>query len=137
MEDRVPIFRNGPYFMGPQGLYLNKWTPNFDPSQDVPFVVPVWVRLPHLPLHCWNLESLEIIGNKLGKYIDRAERKDQYACARICVEVDLEIGLPEAIQLIVAKWSYIQELDYEQIPFKCWFCHGYGNFARNCKKRLE
>ena len=115
--------------MGPRGLYLNKWTPDFDPTQDVPSVVPVWVRLPHLLLHYWNSESLETIGNKLGKYIDRAECKDQYSCARICVEVDLETRLPKAINLTVAGWSHIQELDYEQIPFKCRFCHGYGNFA--------
>ena len=108
---------------------MNKWTPDFDPSQDVPLVVPVWVRLPHLPLHCWNLESLEIIGNKLGEFIDRDERKDRFYCARICVEVDLEIGLPEAIQLIVVERSYLQVLDYEQIPFKCRFCHGYGHFS--------
>ena len=101
-EDRDLIFRNGPYFMGPQGLYLNKWTPDFDPSQDIPSAVPEWERLPFLPLHYWNTESLVIIGNKLDKYIDRAERKDQFFCARICVEVDLEIGLPEAIQLTVA-----------------------------------
>ena len=67
--------------------------------------------------------------NKLGKYIDQIERKEQYLCARICVEVDLEIGLPEAINLIVAQWSNIQKLDYKQIPFKCRFCHGYGHFA--------
>ena len=30
--DRDLIFRNGPYFMGPQGLYLNKWSPDFDPN---------------------------------------------------------------------------------------------------------
>ena len=51
-EDRSPIFRNRPYFLGPQGLYLNKWSPDFDPSQDVPTAVHVWVCLPHLPLHC-------------------------------------------------------------------------------------
>lgn len=62
---------------------------------------------------------METIGNKLGKYIDRAERSEQYSCAKICVEVDLEIGLPEAIKLTVVGWSHIQELDYEQLPFKC------------------
>ena len=123
--------------MGPRGLYLNKWTLDFDPTQDVPSVVPVWVRLPRLPLHCWNSESLEAIENTLGKYIDRVERKEQYSCARICVKVDLEIGFPEAIRINVADWSHIQELDYEQIPFKCRFCHEYGHFARNCKKKTE
>ena len=80
-EDRDLIFRNEPHFMGPQGLYLNKWTLDFDLNQDVPSVVLVWVRLSHLPLHCWNSQSLEAIGNTLGKYIDRAERRDQYTCA--------------------------------------------------------
>jgi hypothetical protein len=105
--------------------------------QDVPSVVPVWVRLPHLPLHCWYLKSLEFIGNTLGKYIDRADRKEQYSCATICVEFDLEVGLPKSIQLKVADWSYIQELDYEQLPFKCKYCHGYGHFTRHCKKKVE
>jgi hypothetical protein len=64
-------------------------------------------------LHCWNPKSLEAIGNTLGKYIDKEDKKEQYSCARICVEVDLEVGLPEAIQLKIADWSSIQELDYE------------------------
>ena len=121
--------------MGPKGLYLNKWSPDFDPTQDVPSVVPVWLRLPHLPLHYWDLKSLESIGNTLGKYIDKADKKDQYSCARICVEVDLEVGLPEAIQLKVADWSHIQKLDYKQLPFKCRYFDGYGHFVRHCKKK--
>ena len=64
--DKELIFRNGPYFMGPQGLYLNKWSPDFDPTQDVPTVIPVWVRLPHLFLHCWNPKSLEVKEILLG-----------------------------------------------------------------------
>ena len=123
--------------MGPQGLYLNKWFPDFDLNEDVPSTVPIWVRLSQLPLHCWNLGALEAIGNILGKYIDRVDRRDQYTCAKICVEVDLEVGLPEAINLTIADWTYVQELDYEQLPFKCRFCHGYGHFARSCKKKVE
>jgi len=102
LEYKNLIFRNRPYFMGPQGLYLKKWSPYFDPMQDAPSTVLVWVRLPHLPLHCWNPKSLEAIGNTLGKYINKYDRKEQHSCARICVEVDLEVGLPEAIQIKVA-----------------------------------
>ena len=42
-EDKDLIFRNGPYFMDMRGLYLNKWTLDFDPELDIPNVVPVWV----------------------------------------------------------------------------------------------
>ena len=51
--------------------------------------------------------------------------------------MDLEVGLPEAINLIVEDWSHVQELDYEQLPFKCRHCHGYGHFSRSCKKKLS
>ena len=51
-EEKELIFRNRPYFMGPQGLYLNSWMPYFDPKVDIPKAVPVRVRLPNLPMHC-------------------------------------------------------------------------------------
>jgi hypothetical protein len=134
--DRDLIFRNGLYFMGTRGMYLNKWTPDFSPENDIPSVVPVWVRLPFLPLHCWNDETIKNIGNALGRFIDRAEPRDGLqSCARLCVEVDLEKGLPEAIQLILDGWSYIQMVDYEQLPFKCKYCHEYGHLPKTALRR--
>jgi hypothetical protein len=38
-EDRDLIFRSGPYFMGAHGMYLNKWTPDFSPENDIPSTV--------------------------------------------------------------------------------------------------
>jgi hypothetical protein len=133
-EDRDLVFRNGPYFMGTQGLYLNKWTPDFNPLVDTPKEVSVWVRLPNLPMHCWDFESLQRIGNGVGRFIDKADNKGQYTCARICVEVDLEAGLPEAVKLTVGSWTHYQKLDYEHLPFKCRNCQEHGHFQRNCPK---
>ena len=120
--------------MGTQGLYLNRWTPDFDPSVDLPKEVPVWVRLPNLPVHCWNYESLQDIGNGIGKFVDKADNKSSYSCARICVEVNLEAGLPEAVKLKLGSWSRYQKLDYEHLPFKCRTCQEHGHFQRNCPK---
>jgi hypothetical protein len=136
-EDCDLVFRSGPYFMGSRGLFLAPWTLDFNPEAEIT-AAPVWVRLPHLPLHLWGKSSLKDIGNKLGRFLDRAEPKgDQFTCARICVEVNLEKGLPEAIKLSLGDWCHIQELDYEQIPFKCLRCHDYGHFARSCPKASE
>ena len=95
----------------------------------------VWVHLPHLPLHCWNDESLEAIGNALGKYIDKAYPKEPlFSCARIYVEVDLEKGLPEEVNLFMDGWEYLQKVDYEQLPFKCRKCHEYRHFVKSFPK---
>eukprot|EP00253_Pinus_taeda_P022174 PITA_22174 len=102
---------------------------------DVPNAVPVWVRLPHLSLHCWGDESVKAIGNAVSKFIDRFEPKENmHACARICVEVDLGKGLPEAIKIKVDQWTHIQQVDYEKLPFKCKVCHEYGHFVNRCSK---
>jgi hypothetical protein len=70
------VFKSGPCFMGSRGLYLNRWTPDFSPKNDIPSAVPFWVRLPLLPLHCRNDETIRNIGNTMGKYIDRAYPKE-------------------------------------------------------------
>jgi hypothetical protein len=135
--DRDLVFRSGPYFMGSKGLFLAPWTLHFNPGAEIT-TAPVWVRLPHLPLHLRGISSLEDIGNKLGRFLDRAEPKgEQFTCARICVEVNLEKGLSDAIKLSLGEWCHIQELDYEQIPFKCLRCHAYGHFAKSCPKISE
>ena len=103
--------------MGPQGLYLNRWDPKFDPAINVPKAVLVSVQLPNLPIHCWTTSSLQAIRKKLGTYIDKSHPKDNYCCACICVEVDLEAGLPEVIKLVIGEWHHFQKLDYEQLPF--------------------
>lgn len=94
--------------MDTRGLYLNRWTPEFDPKMDVPSAVPIWVRLSHLPLHCWGDDSVKSKGNAVGKYIDQCEpNENMHACTRICVEVDLGRGLPEAIKIKVDLWTHI------------------------------
>ena len=105
--------------MEPRGLYLNRWSLYFDLEKDVPSTVLVQVRLPHLPLHSWNDEALQAIGNTLGKYIDKEDPKGRlFSCTRIGVEVDLEKGLPEALNLFMDGWEHLQKVDYEQLPLK-------------------
>lgn len=124
--------------MDMQGMYLNRWTPDFDPEMDVPSAVSVWVRLPHIPLHCWGDESVMAIENEVGKYIDRCEPKEKmHACARICVEVDLGKGLPQEVKIKVDQWTHIRQLEYEKIPFKCKLCYAYGHFANRFPKKQE
>lgn len=82
--------------------------------------MPVWVRLPNLPLPYWHHIVLEDIGNLLGRFIKSDnERHDKglFTYARICVEIDLNKGLPERIQLKHESLIWTQGLDYENTAF--------------------
>jgi hypothetical protein len=134
-EDRDLIFRSGQYFLGARGLYLNKWSLDFNPENDIPSAVPMWFKLPHFPLHCWRDVSLRCIINTLGKYIDIAEpRENIFSCTRIYVEVELKKGLLKVVMISLDNWKHLQQLDFEQLPFKCKVCHEYKHFAKYCKK---
>ena len=50
------------------------------------------------------------------------------------MEVDLEKGLPEEVNLFMDGCEYLQKFDYEQLPFKCRKCHEYGHFIKSFPK---
>lgn len=49
-QDRDKIDEKGPWFMGTAGLFMRPWISNFDPEKEDPSAIPVWVKLPILPM---------------------------------------------------------------------------------------
>ncbi|KAI9127860.1 hypothetical protein K1719_000853 [Acacia pycnantha] len=92
-EDRDYAYYEGPWMINDHYLLVQRWRPNFNPGRaDCQRKVAVWIRIPDLPLEFCTVESLEIIGNMIGKIIkiDRSTSiYDKGGFARICVEVDL------------------------------------------------
>jgi len=134
-EDCQKVITQGPWFWGRAGLFITPWFPEFDANSMVVTKMPVWVRLPNLPLPFWHHLVLEDIGNLLGTFIKRdPDRNDQglFTYARICVEIDLSKGLPDRIHLQYEKFKWLQVLDYENTAFRCRFCHDTGHLQDTC-----
>jgi len=139
-ESRQCILDSGPWFWDKSGLFLRPWYPSFDPSTAVITSAPVWVRLPNLPLHLWNLSSLEAIGNAIGKFYCRCPETEEYVrttYARICVEMDFSAGFPAEIHLTSKDYVWNQKLDYESVLFRCRSCFETGHLAKNCPKASQ
>ena len=139
-ESRQCILDSGPWFWEKSGLFMKPWNPSFDPSTAVITSAPVWVRLPSLPLHLWNLSSLKAIGNAIGKFYCRCPETEEYArttYARICVEMDFSAGFPAEINLTSKDYVWNQKLDYESVLFRCRSCFETGHLAKNCPKASE
>jgi hypothetical protein len=122
LEDRDKVFEGGPYFHASTRLYMQPWKENFSPEKETLKKVSVWMRLYSLPLYYWLPSTFEAIGNKLEKYIKTVEvtlRGRYTSYARICIETDVSGALLEAICLEFRDEEWIQNIDYEQIPFRC------------------
>ena len=57
-----------------------------------------------------------------------------FSCSRICVEVDLDKGLQEAINLLMEGLNHLHIVYHEKVPLKCKVCHDYRHFEKFCLK---
>jgi hypothetical protein len=100
---------------------LKKWRLAFNPETKYFSLRHLWVMLPGLPLYLWNEGALTAIGNNLGSFI-MIDKKNLEASnrkvARVLVEMDVHLGLPETMEV---EWRGIccqQRLDYLGLPFQ-------------------
>ena len=73
------------------------------------------------------------IGNPIG-ISSQTLGKKVMTFARICVEIDLSRPLPDAIEMCAGSFSWVQQLDYETLPFRCRLCREYGHLQRRCPR---
>jgi hypothetical protein len=118
-------------------LMLKRWRLGFNPSTEFFSHRHVWVLLPGLPLQLWNQQALELIGASIGRFL-RVDSNSLAASdrrmARIYVEIDIQAGLPEILEIDWRNQLITQRLDYLGIPFRCSLCRRTGHLRRDCHK---
>ena len=121
-------------------VLMKPWTPLFDASKERVDIIPIWVKLPALPLHFWDLYHFRRIGDILGTFLEAdlsfLETKEKKV-ARILVNLNIREGLAESIILEWGPDPITQILDYENVPFRCRRCHVYGHPAVSCKLQVR
>lgn len=93
---------SGPFLVGAKGFYIKDCIPNFDPKKEEIENVLVWVRLYKLPRKYWDIETLKMIGNKLGVFLkaDEALEVNEFNMyARICIQWQSIHPLPKYVEL--------------------------------------
>ncbi|KAF3631435.1 hypothetical protein FXO38_26667, partial [Capsicum annuum] len=67
--ERDEVLVSGPYTMASRPIILKAWTNGFNFHDEVLKTIPLWVKLPALPLNCWTNKALSKIGSALGNLI--------------------------------------------------------------------
>lgn len=138
VEDRNDIIYGGPYLFYNKPLILKPWTSDFNFYEEVLKVIPLWVKLPNLPLNCWSSDSLSRIGSILGIPLCSDEcttKQMRISFARLLVEMDITSTLPDHIWIEDANGKpFKQVVLYDWKPAFCKNCNVAGH---NCEQQVS
>ncbi|XP_020703924.1 uncharacterized protein LOC110115130 [Dendrobium catenatum] len=105
------VLNGGAWYVGGFFIGLDKWTPNFSPYSLNGISSPIWVHLPHLPLHCWEETNITRIISSIGTPLlldGNMFRWGRREFARACVRVKLNSKLPSGI--------WVEDLINKEVP---------------------
>ncbi|KAK4726490.1 hypothetical protein R3W88_031407 [Solanum pinnatisectum] len=101
-EERDRVLCSGPHYLLRGPVIIKPWDPDFNFKEEILTIIPLWVKLPNLPLNSWNSVVLSKIGSSLGKplYADECTTQtSRISFARILVEMDITRILPNVINI--------------------------------------
>ncbi|XP_057793175.1 uncharacterized protein LOC131009784 [Salvia miltiorrhiza] len=140
-EDKLNSKRKNSWSLASGTLRIRDWVRNFDPYKEISSICQVWMRIYYLPVEYWTKEIISSIGNSVGvpiKVDGATADGDVGHFARVLVEVDLALPLPDSVHVDCPDQSFYVEIGFEQLPHFCTKCKITGHSLDNCfKKNVE
>lgn len=135
IEDKETVLCLGPYTMNRKPIIIHEWNADFKFGEEVLCMIPLWVRLPNLPINCWGNLTLSRIGSVLGRpiYADECTtRIERISYAQILVEMDVTRTLPNMIKVQDPEGQLVdQEVEYDWKPSYCPKCLKIGHICQD------
>ncbi|KAI0516092.1 hypothetical protein KFK09_008764 [Dendrobium nobile] len=104
---------------------------------------PVWIRLPNLPLQCWDEVNICRIASLVGKPYLLDGNMFQWSIrefARVCVRIPLDMRLPQGVWVKGSAGEFYQKVEYEGVSKICTECGTIGHSLKECgelKQKVE
>ncbi|KAL0462805.1 UNVERIFIED_CONTAM: hypothetical protein Slati_0168100 [Sesamum latifolium] len=113
-DDFSRLWLHGEWMFDMFHMRVFKWSPNFNPQIESS-IPPVWIRLPGLPVHLFEKNTLFTFAPKIGKPLRMDEPTADMSrpdLARVCVEIDLTAPMVQAVHLQINGKTYRQQVVY-------------------------
>ncbi|XP_058742592.1 uncharacterized protein LOC131615107 [Vicia villosa] len=138
-DDLDAVAMKGPYTIRTMSLVLKTWRPDFNPKDDMVRTLPIWVKLPQLPLHLWGERSLNKIASAIGAPLVTDEcttHKLRVSYARMLIEVDITQKMLDEITITYNEGKKRkQAFEYEWRPYFCERCQKIGHRCEQERKQ--
>ncbi|KAI0493871.1 hypothetical protein KFK09_023997 [Dendrobium nobile] len=115
---------------------MEKWSLDFSTLSLKGLTSPIWIRMPHLPLQCWDEVNVACIASSVGKPLMMDGNMFQWGrreFARVCVRVRLDQCLPLGVWVESISVKFFQKFEYEKVSTLCYGCGMVEHLKNDCK----
>ncbi|XP_020691636.1 uncharacterized protein LOC110106192 [Dendrobium catenatum] len=136
------VLSSGPWFVKGHIVGIDKWILKFTTDSLKGLSSPIWVRLPNLPLYCWDEVNVARISSLIGVPILIDGDMIQWGrreFARVCVRIELDKQLPLGVWVDDLHGRFFQKVEYKKVS-TIYFNYGkLGHLNKACvlKKTME
>lgn len=139
-EDKEMVLTRGLYSIKNMPMVLKDRSHDFNFKRDMILILPVWVKLPQLPLHLWGAKSLGKIGSALGKPLFTDEcTMNKLRVSYVCIFVEIDIAHKQKDSIIIKDnegMNITQPVELERTPKFCDTCQKIGHQCNKEKPRI-
>ncbi|GLJ38081.1 hypothetical protein SUGI_0775220 [Cryptomeria japonica] len=107
-SERDHILNQENWFAEKHAVYIQPWTPNFDPTPLVVYSCPLWILLYNLSIEYWGEVFLGKIGRMLGTILEIDFKDEEDLCKYARLRVAIVRRVPDSILLRVSNGVWRQ-----------------------------
>ncbi|KAL0910884.1 hypothetical protein M5K25_018981 [Dendrobium thyrsiflorum] len=129
------VLAGGPWFVNQHIIGMDRWSTDFSPTSMKGLSSPIWIRMPHLPLQCWDEDNVALIAFMIGVPLMLDGNMFLWGrreFARVCVRLELDKPLPLGVWVDGIAGRFFQKVEYEKISTFCYNCRMVGHDKSEC-----
>ncbi|KAM0877223.1 hypothetical protein ACQ4PT_035631 [Festuca glaucescens] len=133
---------SGPWMLNNDLVVVEDFDPNKSVDEYDFKTVPIWIRVLKLPLGRMNRITAEMIGEKVGEWLEADVDEDGFAKGehlRVKVRIDITVPLMRGMMIQVGDDGKIRwcPFEYEFLPEFCYTCGIIGHDDKSCSVPVE
>ncbi|GLJ26552.1 hypothetical protein SUGI_0514550 [Cryptomeria japonica] len=113
-SERDRILNQENWFADKHAVYLQPWTPNFDPILLAVYSCSIWICLYNLAIDYWGEVFLEKIDIMLGMVLEIGVDDEEDLCKYARLRIAVVRRIPEHITLHTSNGAWRQQIEVEK-----------------------